>query len=142
MGLLTRSLRLPAADWGLLVQAGTLLLAMRLGLLVLPFRIVRRLGWRARRVDGPDPRAPIHRIAWALAWANRIFPGATCLPRALAAEAVLRRMGHPATLHIGVARGSDRPVDAHAWVECRGQIVAGGDSVERYAALEQGVTQR
>jgi Transglutaminase-like superfamily len=138
MGLLTRSIRLPAADWRLLVRAGTLLVVMRLALPVLPFRIIRKLGRETSQVDRSDPLLPLPRIVWALGWANRIFPGATCLPRALAAESLLRRMGHPAILHIGVARGRRRPVDAHAWVECGGEVVAGGDVVGRYIVLGSG----
>lgn len=67
-----------------------------------------------------------------------------CLPQALACHVLLRRAGHPATLYIGVRRPGDGvrrphdeepadrsragPLDAHAWVESEGRVVAGGEA--------------
>ncbi len=60
------------------------------------------------------------------------MPRATCLPQALAAEALLRRAGHPADLRIGVAKTGPGRLLAHAWVECRGRVIV-GDLPERLA---------
>lgn len=62
------------------------------------------------------------------------MPGATCLARALAAEWLLRRGGHDARLTIGVASGRNASLDAHAWVESGGIVVA-GDDIRRYQRL-------
>jgi hypothetical protein len=69
--------------------------------------------------------------------AARFVPGATCLPQALAAEAILRRQGHPADLRLGVKRGDDG-VEAHAWVESYGRVIVGeGDgALDRFEPLE------
>ena len=135
MTSLARFLRLPAGDRKLLVLAGTLLLAVRLGLWLLPFRVVRRLALGAAAAGGRLACSPPERIAWAVATAARFVPGATCLPRALVAESLLRRMGYAATLHIGVTRGDDRTLEAHAWVEYLGKVVVGEAGVERYSTL-------
>ena len=130
-----RFLRLPAADRNILVLAGALLLAVRLGLWLLPFRVVRRLALGAAAAGGRPACLRPERIAWAVATAARLGPGATCLPRALVAESLLRRMGYAATLHIGVTRGGDRTLEAHAWVEHLGKVVVGEAGVERYSTL-------
>jgi len=49
---------------------------------------------------------------------------AVCLPRALAAQAMLRRRGIASRLCLGVAR-EDRSLSAHAWVEIGGQVIVG-----------------
>src|SRR5881227_362497 len=105
MTSLARFLRLPAADRNILVLAGALLLAVRLGLWLLPFRVVRRLAPGAAAAGGRPACLAPERIAWAVATVARLVPGASCLPRALVAESLLRRMGYPATLHIGVTKG-------------------------------------
>src|SRR2546428_13732866 len=99
---LARFLRLPAADRNILVLAGALLLAVRLGLWLLPFRVIRRLALGAAAAGGRPACSSPERIAWAVATAARFVPGATCLPRALVAESPLRRRGCAATLPIGV----------------------------------------
>jgi hypothetical protein len=104
-----RYAHLPAADRQLLVEAALLLGALRVGLWLLPFRLVRRLAGRAGGEHaGPsdDRRAAPERIAWAVGAASRYVPAATCLAQALAAQALLGRHGYPAVLRIGVARGS------------------------------------
>lgn len=65
-------------------------------------------------------------IGWAVATAARRIPAATCLTQALAAQYLLRRRGLEADLRIGVARAAGEPLEAHAWVESRGQVVVGG----------------
>src|SRR5437762_14152461 len=98
MTSLARFLQLPAGDRKLLVLAGALLLAVRLGLWLLPFRVARRLALGAAAAGGRPAGSPPERIAWAVATAARFVPGATCLPRAFVAESLLSRMGYPATL--------------------------------------------
>lgn len=42
----------------------------------------------------------------------------TCLRRAAVLAAVLRRHGRPATVVLGVRRGDDGALEAHAWLRC------------------------
>ena len=119
-----RALR--AADRRLLAESGLRLVAARLGLWVVPSFTLRRAldgGDPARRE--PDPALP-ERVAWAVGALSRRLPGMTCLVQSLAAHALLRRHGHRPALHIGVREGGNEPqLDAHAWVECEGRVVAG-----------------
>lgn len=121
---------LDAADRRLALQALTLTIALHVSVRLLPFRVVRAHlqrvggGWR-RTGAGGDQHVPADRIIRAVRAAASRVPGTTCLIEALAAEALLRRHGHPASLKIGVRRGSLVSLDAHAWVECGGVAVIG-----------------
>lgn len=140
MSSLRKFFSLSARDRWLLVQAWLLLSLLRVGLWLLPFRIVHRLV-AAQRVFLPRPgRAPhvtSERIGWAVTIAGSYVPCATCLPQALAAQVLLRRAGYRAQTRIGVAHGGERRLEAHAWVECAGQIIFGGstDALTRYTPL-------
>jgi hypothetical protein len=135
MGPLRRFWRLPASDQSLLFQAALWLMAARFGLWLLPLRLVRRLlaprsgsPWSRRSRSSPE------RIGWAVATAGRLVPRATCLPQALAAEALLLRRRYPVALRIGVVRTAPGHLTAHAWVESGGRL---GDlrDLSRYAPL-------
>jgi hypothetical protein len=67
--------------------------------------------------------------------ASRVMNDAACLPRAVAAEWLLRRDGHATNLSLGVSLDDDRRLTAHAWVECDGVMVIGGDEAVRYKRL-------
>jgi hypothetical protein len=97
--------------------------AARIALWVLPFRTARRLLSRSTHPAATDVTP--ERITWALTRARRIVPRATCLPQALAAEALLIRSGLPAELRIGVVKTAQGRLEAHAWVESGGRIVVG-----------------
>jgi hypothetical protein len=90
---------------------------------VLPFPVGRRLLVGKRRTDRQTVTGD--QIRWAMHHAQRVVPKATCLPQAVAAEALLTRGGLPAHLQIGVKKTSDGKITAHAWVESDGRIVVG-----------------
>lgn len=152
---------------GLLLRAAALVLAFRAALRVLPFsrvmaavermseggplsRVMAAAEWmsgagRGSAAGAVSPEAVGHE---AEAAARHLAPGRPCLPQALACCVLLRRAGHPAELHIGVRRAPDDgdagtppspSLQAHAWVECRGRVVAGGEPGEeaspRYTPL-------
>ena len=123
----------------MLVGAATLLAMIALVLRLLPFRTLRRIAASlghppARPARRPHPSAD--RIAWAITVASRYLPGTrSCLPQALAAELLLRRHGHPATLRLGVARNDGRDFRAHAWVESEGRVVFGATHQPGYTPL-------
>lgn len=119
-----RFLRLPSSERALLVRSVLWLGAARLALWVLPLKAARRLLSRAPAPSAGAAPTP-ERIAWGLAHARRVVPGATCLPQALAAEALLIRAGLPVKLRIGVVKTDSGRLEAHAWVESGGRIVVG-----------------
>lgn len=50
-----------------------------------------------------------------------------CLAQALAANRMLHRQHLPSTLYIGVAKPTDQPLTAHAWLRC-GEVFVTGES--------------
>jgi hypothetical protein len=107
----------------MLVRTVVTLWAARLATWVLPFPVGRRLLVGARRPA--TPTVTRDQIRWAMAHAQRVVPKATCLPQAMAAEALLMRGGLPADLRIGVMKEPSGKLLAHAWVESGGRIVVG-----------------
>lgn len=146
---------LPAEERGRLVRALVVLAMVRIALWVLPFRLVRRFAVRLANSihshhsqrSGTAP-GPAHRdlestaaahVSWAVERAGRFVPGATCLVRALAAQALLAHEGVASTLRFGVTRGGGNEFNqfrAHAWLECAGRVVVGGDEdLSRFSPL-------
>ena len=76
-------------------------------------------------------------ISWAVEQiAAKPWVNALCLPRALAAHAMLRRRGIASRFCIGVAR-QDQALVAHAWVEIgEGDVVVDRDT-GRFTPLAQ-----
>jgi hypothetical protein len=72
--------------------------------------------------------------AIAIRRAARVWPTARCLPQAIAGYCLLRRAGRTPAVKMGVTV-EDRRLDAHAWLECDGVTVTGGDVDQRYAPL-------
>ena len=153
-GLLFRSLRhgmavvrrftgLSFSRQRLLLATVILVAAVRLLLWLLPSA---RLSWLAKRMAlhsasatspaGPhEARATVDNIAWAVTIAARYVPRATCLTQALTAQWLLTRSGCATHLRIGVAKGNDNVLKAHAWLECGGRVVVGGEWHEEYVAF-------
>ena len=90
----------------------------------------------ARRIS----RFAVDEISW-VSWAvesvsAKPWMNALCLPRALAAHAMLRRRGIASRLCLGVARdGSD--LAAHAWVEVGETKIVSGPEIARFKRLAE-----
>jgi hypothetical protein len=131
---------LPAPERGLALRAIGWLALARAALVLVSFARLRR--WIESRDPPPRPAAqpdwPLF-VRRAVLRAARTLPGSTCLARSLVAERLLRAGGHAARLTIGVApgpvSGAERALDAHAWVESGGVLVAGDAELERYTQL-------
>ncbi len=122
---------------GLILEAAAWLLIARLALTLAPFPLIaRRLG---AFVPPTDPRvaavaAPTtpeaariaREVSWAVTRAAAHAPfRAVCLPQAMAGRIMLNRRGVASAMHFGAARGKDRPLDAHAWLDAAGVKVTG-----------------
>ena len=115
-------------DQKLLAKAWLILSAIRLALWTLPFGVLRRMVIEARPRavgNGENDGQLINRIAWAVNQSSKYFPGATCLTQALTTLVLLKRVGSPGHLRIGVAKDDHGKLKAHAWVESNGRIVIG-----------------
>lgn len=122
----------------LLVSAWLMLVLARVGLLLFQFGTIHRLQSRIKikpRSKPRDWREVDEQVADAVQVASRYIPGpVTCLPRALAAATLLKRLGSPAHLRIGVARGESGEFQAHAWVENEGRVIIGVlEDLNRYS---------
>jgi hypothetical protein len=128
--------RRPAADRRLLVRAFGVHACVAALLRVAPFRRTARWpvaakGHASRGIDAEG----VERVVWAVRQAAAAAPwGRTCLTEALTAAILLGRAGCETTLRYGVASAGASGLDAHAWLEYRGNVIL-GDSSQRYAAL-------
>lgn len=113
-------LRLSSEERHLLFHAFALLVRARLTLWLVPFSRLSR-PQVATRMSG------IHkaRLAWAVGVAARFIPFSTCLVRALGAQRLLAFHGLNSDLHIGVANSAEAGFQAHAWLECGGDVLLG-----------------
>jgi len=131
----------------LLPEAVLYLLAARLALIFVPFpRLARRLGsfvpaTDARvsqvRTQAPDDQVQLaEAVSWAVTRAARYLPfKAVCLPQAMAARLMLKRRGVRSIMHFGAAKGTDKPLDAHAWLDAAGVEVTGYPVKENFAEI-------
>src|SRR4029077_20765458 len=121
----------------LLIEAALWLLLARLAVALIPFpRLAPRLGTfvppsdpqiAEQRFGGSDEHVLLaEEIGWAVTRAGRHIPyRPVCLPQAMAARMMLKRRRVPSVLHFGAAKGAERPLDTHAWLEAVGVEVTG-----------------
>ena len=119
----------------LLIRSGIILGSMRVALWVLPFRTLREFLGREKLGLRPAATISPERIAWAIQVMSRYVPRPTCLVQALSAQVLLANAGFASALHIGVARGEQKRLEAHAWIESCGTVISGGRDFERYSPL-------
>jgi hypothetical protein len=131
----------------LLAEAVACLLAARLALIFIPFpRLAPRLGTfvpptdpralRARTQAVDDQARLAEDIGWAVTRAARYLPfKAVCLPQAMAARVMLKRRRVESVMHFGAARGTDKPLDAHAWLDAAGVEVTGYPVAKDFAEI-------
>lgn len=138
----------------LVVEAVWWLLATRLLLLAVPFpHLARWLGDFVPPTDprvraaaaggGPDEARQAAEIGWAVRRAARHVPfKAVCLPQAIAARIMLKRCGIACAMHFGAARGTENPLDAHAWLDAAGVEVTGYPVAAQFAEIACFVVSR
>lgn len=123
----------------LLVEAMLYLLAARAALSVVPFRrLVPFFESPAKKPEITGARRELARavVGWAIEVAAGRLPGETvCFPRAIAAQAMLRRRGVSTMLYYGAATLPQRGLTAHAWVQDGAAGVVGHQSAPDYHVL-------
>ena len=118
----------------LTLQAFLLLLAIKVGLTVMPYRKLARI------LPQPGVRAADGwvktRTARSMAKAARWLPSATCLPQALAGSVMLGLQGYHSRVQIGVAPVSGKPFRAHAWLICGQDVIIGdGENLDQFVTM-------
>lgn len=132
--LARRYARLPTTRKLLILEAVTWLALSRLALLFVPFR--RLAAWfgtvavpsapTALSCLSPDQVATVQDVGWAVTRAARYVPfRAVCLPQAIAAKAMLERRDVASVMHFGVAKRTEGPLAAHAWLDAGSVEVTG-----------------
>jgi hypothetical protein len=116
-------------------EAAVMLIVARLAVRVVPpariFAWANRPPRRIRRFATDEASW----IAWAVETVGaKPWMGALCLPRALAAHAMLRRRGIASRLCLGVARDGGK-LAAHAWVEIGDDKIVGGAAAGGFTRL-------
>jgi hypothetical protein len=122
---------------GYLREAALMLIVARLAVRLLPPAWI--FGWASRRPRNIR-RFAGHEVPW-VAWAvdtkaEKSSLNASCLSRALAVQAMLRRRGIASRLCLGVAHEEDELV-AHAWIEVGKEAITERTDFSRYTRLAQ-----
>lgn len=126
MKLLRKIWNLRKVNFYFLFVTFLLLGAIRLGLLLLEFRILLKIVNKLSTIKLPLPNISLRKIVWALNVATRYMPGgAKCLARALTTQILMNHSGYPPELCIGVAKGESGELEAHAWIKYQGYVVIG-----------------
>lgn len=137
---LRRFLRLSWADHLLLLEAILWLGLARAAVLSISFRRIMALlqqeqGLTADQAN-PAADAPCQRVGWAIRCASRRTPWlSNCLAQALTGKIMLRRRGIASTLYLGVAKGGQNNLAAHAWLRSGEIILTGGYNLAQYTVI-------
>jgi hypothetical protein len=134
MGRLRKFLCLDRQERRLLVQSVLLVMSLRPALWLLPFRQVNEFLTRRAKRRRAGRNMSKERVISLVRVASALLPGSTCLIQALAAKYQLQRFGLNAQVHFGVAKENGRLL-AHAWLQCDGETVLGGEIARRYTPL-------
>ena len=129
MKRLSKWFRLNKSDRQLLLKAFIVLGLVRLGLWLLPFPTLRETLAKVSQVNlmrQKITQTSINQIVWAVDASSRYQLGQVkCLARALTTQVLMSWSGYSPKLCIGVAKGEQKQLEAHAWVENQGQVVIG-----------------
>jgi hypothetical protein len=109
------------------IEATVALVQARLAVRLLP--AARIMAWASRPPRRPDRFAAAETVEAVSRVVEEIgakpWMRALCLPRALAAQAMLRRRGVASRLCLGAARDGEA-LAAHAWIELGQDVIVGG----------------
>jgi hypothetical protein len=121
-----RLFRLTWTEKVLFTQAAVLLTLVAPAVRVCGFSRLQRVMIRLLRPQQSAEALPsVTLIAWAVAAATRhARPDANCLERSLVLWWLLRRHGTDAVLRIGVRKEAASALQAHAWIEVKGKVLA------------------
>lgn len=119
--------------------AGVLLVSISIGFAVGSFSRIRRYLLRlcdsasVIALGSPNPE----KIVDAVDVVDRYVPGdRSCLIRSLTAESLLRLYEFTPEHRIGVAKETDEGMEAHSWLELRGDVLIGDlDDLSRFEPL-------
>jgi transglutaminase superfamily protein len=128
-------IRLGGADRRMVAEAAWWLAVARVAVWLLPFP--RIVPWLSRMPETPEcDRDLVRHVRRAVTVAARNVPwSASCLPRALAAKALLARRGCGSAFHLGAGQDPDGGLALHAWLVAGGEVVVGGAGATRVKSV-------
>ena len=109
------------------LYASVTLVIIKIGLTLLPFQSFRKLFHKISRSEQREDltSVEINEIVYAVNTLATILPfELLCLPRALAAKYLLRKVPS-LSLEIGIEINRNKDFEAHAWVEKDGNVIIG-----------------
>ena len=130
--------RRPLSDYIYFLEAWMLLHAMKLAILIVPFK---RIAGRIGKVHAETSLEPlvsdgIQHVEQAIRRASRYtFHQSKCYDQALTGKLMLQRRGLPSTLYFGLSKDSTNLLKAHAWVRCGSRIITGRVGAEGYTVI-------
>lgn len=127
MNKLAKFLNLNKLEQQLLIQAYVLMTIIRLGLFFVSFQFLKSfLEKIVQFKKTTNLKITTKDIAIAIYLSSRVsFGNVRCLAQALTTNTLMNIYGYPCQLHIGVAKGEDNRLEAHAWVEAEGEVIVG-----------------
>ena len=140
MRRLGRFLRLSSSDRRLFVEAAIWLGIARLCILMVPFRWITPFLGRhmaeSPQTTAPEQKEITERISRVVQTASRHMPWeCKCLTQAIACKSMLKRRGLRTTLYLGVAKGGEENLKAHAWLRTGDLIVTGARDMDRFIVV-------
>ena len=128
MSKLYKFMALPKRTQWLYANAAFWLMAVKVGLYLLPFNRLR--GWMAHPGQLYEKPTTFEEMRATLLAIGRISQflaplRINCLPQALVGHRLLRQQGFDVQLKIGVARNPGDRLAAHAWLEYQGRVILG-----------------
>ena len=126
-----------------LLYAFVIINAVRLSLWLFSFGVIRqqlKKVMSAWTCSLQTQKVAILFIVQAVVIVANYSPGTVkCLVRALTTQLLLNRYGYPHGLHIGVTKNDGQELEAHAWIEYRGQVIVGElSNLDKYQTLAVG----
>ena len=104
------------------------MMLIRLGLAIFSFRTLLTFLRSRRQAQSGQPALDQHsvkRAMWGIKVLTPYIPGVTCLTQALAALTLLENSAETVSVRIGVTKGAEGELKAHAWVESNGEVIIG-----------------
>ena len=140
MRRLGKFLRLSSFDRRLFMEVAIWLGIARLAVLVVPFRWIapflgRHMAESPQTTEAKEKEIA-ERISRVVQTASRHMPWeCKCLTRAIACKSMLKRRGLRTTLYLGVAKGGEEHLKAHAWLRTGDLIVTGERDMDRFIVV-------
>ncbi len=138
--LIIRFFRKPLAEQLIFSEAVFWLALTRMATLILPFKWVARfLGTHmaeSDRLHPADRTRKARRVASCIRAMSRHLPwDCKCLVQAISGKMMLDRRNISNTLYLGVSKGQEDGLIAHAWLRSGETIILGGGGLDRFTVV-------